>query len=276
MHCALLSSINGDLWGEYFEHADQRVGVEAIFRKIKSHCGALDVWSGRIGYTEWCGNHWADVFAGLAAEKASLPQAIVEHIHAVDALAWKVQRRIVQTSIAAISHAELLEPDEARFRPLPRIILDKGSLKKRKLDKARELAIHSPHELRIVGNKWQCQRCMLSSSRPNLEAWLKDEGAVCTPIAARRSAASRGAVRTIGSASVHESHSLYHRRGLLVCTRCAAYGSIAPRKLKLPCLPRRLTIHGKDTLKRLWSGRELKTGLGWPLAEGEGPPDGPV
>ncbi len=55
-----------------------------------------------------------------------------------------------------------------------------------------------------------------------------------------------------GTAQLHRSHNLDYRQGFFMCLSCAAYGSIAHRKLCLQC-PRFLTTKGKETLQR-WRG----------------------
>eukprot|EP00974_Lingulodinium_polyedra_P110719 10707396-Lingulodinium_polyedra.AAC.1 len=70
----------------------------------------------------------------------------------------------------------------------------------------------------------------------------------------------------------HDTHVLAHKRGLLFCWRCGAYGSKGPQKLLKPCLGR-----GRKTaeiVRRLSRGLTPVSHVQWPLTEAVAPPEG--
>ena len=79
----------------------------------------------------------------------------------------------------------------------------------------------------------------------------------------------------LGHLHLHHSHLLHHRRGVVWCWKCGAYGTEALRNLSRPCAiqPARA---GKVVLSRLKDGHTPRVGMEWPLGEGVGLASGPV
>ena len=80
---------------------------------------------------------------------------------------------------------------------------------------------------------------------------------------------------SMGNLKLHESHRAHHRRGIVWCWTCGAYGTEALKSLSKPCQGR--PGRGAQAfLDRLRAGYTPRKGLDWPLNQGVGLPDGPV
>lgn len=79
----------------------------------------------------------------------------------------------------------------------------------------------------------------------------------------------------LGEGELHHSHRMHHCRGIVWCWRCGCYASETARGLHKVC-------EGQPTrgqhyfLKRLAERKTPRKSMSWPLADGEGPPEGPV
>ena len=79
----------------------------------------------------------------------------------------------------------------------------------------------------------------------------------------------------IGRQALHSSHKLHHKRGVVWCWRCGAYGTESLIKLAKVCDGE--TSRGTEGfLSRLKLGLTPRDGLEWPMELGVGPPEGPV
>ena len=79
----------------------------------------------------------------------------------------------------------------------------------------------------------------------------------------------------VGNLKLHGSHKLHHRRGIVWCWHCAAYGTEALKNLSKPCAGR----PGRGAqcfLDRLKAGNPPRKDMDWPVAEGIGPLSGPI
>ena len=88
------ASGNSDLWKAFWAEM-VRLRWRVCILKIRAHCDHMDLWSGRILPWHYFGNKVADVLAGEAAQNASLVHDVLASLGRVDALAWRVQKRLV-------------------------------------------------------------------------------------------------------------------------------------------------------------------------------------
>lgn len=90
-----MTSSHQDLWAEYWRHFRRLEGNVALI-KVKAHCSAIDIWSGRILPWHFFGNHCADRLALRGAKMAAVPEHITKQIQDLDKPAWNVQARLLQ------------------------------------------------------------------------------------------------------------------------------------------------------------------------------------
>ena len=67
---------------------------------------------------------------------------------------------------------------------------------------------------------------------------------------------------TIGKVRLHASHTLEHRRGVVLCLRCGFYSVTKVDQLALPC--KQPNINGKQRIARWGKGLTPRIGLNWP------------
>ena len=140
-----------------------------------------------------------------------------------DAIAWKVQSRLVEIVCAAPTKAQDAE-DASAF----------AQLKKQRLASAALEAESAPQE-QVV----------------DIEALEQDLGPPEIPL-------KFGAGR---STTIHHTHRLERKRGVIWCKTCGAYGTTRGRKLLLPCRPP--TATGLAQLSRVRRGLTPHNSVDW-------------
>ena len=79
----------------------------------------------------------------------------------------------------------------------------------------------------------------------------------------------------LGETDLHPTHRMHHRRGIVWCWTCGCYASEAARELRDVCAGE--PTRGRNYfLNRLKDQKTPRKSMTWPMAEGEGPPEGPV
>ena len=215
--------VNGDLWERYFDACAPKQSVEAI--KVAAHGELEQLVSGSIRWEDYIGNSYADKLAGEGAARAALPDSIISLYAMTDAIAWKVQARLVEIVCAAPTKEQ--DSVEARAH---------AQLKEQRLARARE-ALEADVE----------------SQDPvvDIEALELDLGPPEIP-------AKFGEAR---SSALHHSHRLQHKRGVTWCSVCGAYGTTRGRKLLQPCQPP--TATGVAQLCRIRRGLTPHNSVKW-------------
>jgi len=79
----------------------------------------------------------------------------------------------------------------------------------------------------------------------------------------------------IGIGTLHPSHNMHHKRGIVWCWNCGAYVTENPRDLAEPCTGEK-SRGRKGFLNKLKQDLPPRLHMDWPLREGEGPPEGHV
>ena len=79
---------------------------------------------------------------------------------------------------------------------------------------------------------------------------------------------------SVGRQKLHPSHRLHHRWGVVWCWRCGRTATTAAKHLTKNCSHLKVSRGNRESLRRIRQGKTPRTGMDWPLAHGEGPPDG--
>ena len=80
---------------------------------------------------------------------------------------------------------------------------------------------------------------------------------------------------SFGGGALHATHRLHHKRGIIWCWNCGAYGTEVVRRLAEICDGDK-GRGGEENLRRVKQGKTPRYDLDWPLLEGEGPGEGRV
>ena len=189
-----IESGNSDLWERFWEAANSKPRIRVS--KVKAHAKYEDVRYGRISLNEFAGNTYADKFANQGAAKVQLSPNVLTAFDIVDAVAWKVQSRLV----AMICAAPTREADKAEA------VLMKAA-------KAE-------------------MRAMPAESSPSSQ-----EAGVMPLVPVPTAPAGNGILRLGGgrSSTLHQTHSLADKRGVVWCWRCGKYATSRGRALLKRC-----------------------------------------
>ena len=246
-----LTCSNNDLWAQFVPLWSARRGEVRVL-KVKAHAQAHHLQAGLITVPELRGNYLADGVAGLAASSHSIPEADVQQVAHVDALARSLARRFV--AIAGICSREERRP--ARVEP--------------KLPAARtapltQRARDSSHAWDKRGMAWHCMTCGISVPQKRFSEFLASEPP-CTPQPARHPSGSAPTRLTgsivHGGVPLHSSHTLWSKRGIVWCTSCGAYAAGSVRTLRRNC--RRYTTQSSEGyLSRLRRGLTPQSHISW-------------
>ena len=87
----MLRQANGDLWEEV---AGNHEAAEAAIEKVRGHVIYADVLAGKAAWQDYIGNALSDVAAGVAAERAQLPDTVLAEIAGACAKASLVAQRL--------------------------------------------------------------------------------------------------------------------------------------------------------------------------------------
>ena len=85
----LVKKANGDLWAKLAARRS-----EAAIEKVKGHTLYIDVLAGATPWEDYIGNALSDVAAGIAAEKAQLPSAVLSEISDTIGKVCQIARRL--------------------------------------------------------------------------------------------------------------------------------------------------------------------------------------
>ena len=131
----------------------QRAHIDAAVFKSENHDMAVVF-----------GNEMADAMAKQAANEAAVRGAAAEQVAWVDAMAWQVQRRIIQANLQA-----------SRSTPTVLISREKGLRRAQYKTVLQSLFGQSTHQLafRRSRQRWECQTCKQSMGETSLVRWLR-------------------------------------------------------------------------------------------------------
>ena len=160
------ASGNSDLWKAFWAEM-VRLRWRVCILKIRAHCDHMDLWSGRILPWHYFGNKVADVLAGEAAQNASLVHDVLASLGRVDALAWRVQKRLVAI-LLHLAAAPGYTADEACAEPAPPAPpRPKRPARRSRVEALQRLAALG-HTLRKRNMRWQCTSCFLAFGAADL------------------------------------------------------------------------------------------------------------
>ena len=177
------------------------------------------------------GNEMADAVAKRAASEAA-----AEQIAWVDAMAWQVQRRIIEANLQA-----------SKAKPTVLTLREKGLRRVQYKTVLQALSEHTTHQLafRRSRQRGECQVCKQSMGETSLVRWLR-AGPCPGEIQIMQSSGNSlgmdvqqvraGAYIPFGWKIVHPSHSVAQYRGITWCWNCAAWTSRSLCKLSAQCL----------------------------------------
>ena len=110
------------------------------------------------------GNELADTLAKQAASEAVFRGVAAEQVAWVDALAWQVQRRIVEANMQA-----------SKATPTVLTSCEKGLRREQYKTVLQSLFEHTTHQLafRRSRQRWECQTCKQSMGETSLVRWVR-------------------------------------------------------------------------------------------------------
>ena len=75
----------------------------------------------------------------------------------------------------------------------------------------------------------------------------------------------------LGSSALHATHALWYQRGIVICPRCFAFGSTAPRKLLAECQgrPQHMSRCQREVWARISDGKSPRDNVVWPRGSEE-------
>ena len=210
------------------------------------------------------GNEMADAVAKKAASEAAVRRAAAEQIAWVDAMAWQVQRRIIEANLQA-----------SKANPTVLTLREKGLRRVQYKTVLQALFEQTTHQLafRRSRQRWECQTCKQSMGETSLVRWLRAgpcSGEIQTMQSIGNSLGMNvqqvraGAYIPIGWKIVHPSHSVAQYRGITWCWNCAAWTSRSLCKLSAQCSGV-IKSSARDALSRIKRGYPPRAKMSWPL-----------
>ena len=154
--------------------------------------------------------------------EAAVRGAAAEQIAWVDAMAWQVQRRIIEANMQA-----------SKANPTVLTLREKGLRRVQYKTVLQALFEQTTHQLAFPRSRqrWECQTCKQSMGETSLVRWLRAGPCSCE-IQTMQSIGNSlgmdvqqvraGAYIPIGWKIVHPSHSVAQYRGVTWCWNCAA------------------------------------------------------
>jgi hypothetical protein len=232
-----------DLWDIVWPLYDKIVdrGWTVILYKIKSHTDFRKMLKEEIPYDFFCANAAADKWADQAAADV---QVSGEGHDFTDARAWKIQDRLVTIYQQYCDGGKpkgredthpTRESPISKLEKLGHIVLEEAGRRKCAIC----LSTWRPgREAAVI----KCGRC--TGLAPKIE-YIGPDGTMCT---------IENEGLHINGRSIHGSHCITWKRGLLYCSKCGYYTTGVVRNLGLPCpmkppnpaQGRMLTRIGKD------------------------------
>ena len=152
---------NPNLWCRLSRVLKTRQGTFTV-RWQRAHVAAADIKSENHDMALVLGNEMADAVAKQAASEAALRGAAAEQVSWVDALAWQVQRRIIESNLQA-----------SKANPTVLILRQEG------LRKVQYKTVLQPHVEQTTHQLWECQICKQSMGETSVFLYL------CCPLPIR-------------------------------------------------------------------------------------------
>ena len=190
--------------------------------------------------------------------------AAAEQIAWVDALAWQVQRTIVEANLQA-----------SKANPTVLTLREKGLRRVQYKTVLQALFEHTTHQLafRRSRQRWEFQVCKQSTGETSLVRWLR-AGPCPGEIQIMQSIGNSlgmdvqqvraGAYIPIGWKIVHPSHSVAQHRGVTWCWNCAAWTCRSLSKLSTQ-RSGVIKASARDALSKIKLGYPLRAKMSWPL-----------
>ena len=254
---------NPDLWWRLSRALKTRQGTFTV-QWQRAHVDVADINTENHDMAIVFGNEMADAVAKKAAGEAALRGAAAEQVAWVDALAWQVQRRIVEANLQA-----------AKANPTVLTLREKGLRRVQYKTVLQALFERTTHQLafRRSRQRWECQTCKQSMGETSLVRWLR-AGPCSGEIQTMQSIGNSlgmdvrqvraGAYIPIGWKIVHPSHSVAQYRGITWCWNCAAWTSRSLCKLSVQCSGT-IKSSARDALSRIKRGLPPRARMSWPL-----------
>ena len=230
----------------------------------RAHVAAAAIKCGNHDMALVFGNEMADAVAKQAANEAALRGAAAEQVAWVDALAWQVQRRIVEANLHA-----------SKANPTVLFGCEQGLRRAQYKTVLQSLFEHTAHQLafRRSRRRWECQVCKQNMGETSSVRWFRAgpcAGEIQTMQSIRNSLGlgvrqvRAGAHKAIGRKIIHPSHSVAQYRGVTWCWNCAARTSPSQCKLSTQCSGV-IKASARDAVSRIKRGYPARANMSWPL-----------
>ena len=255
---------NPDLWWRMSRALKSRQGTFTV-QWPRAHVAAVDIKHENRDVALVFGSEMAAAVAKLAASEAALRGAAAEQVAWVDALAWQVQRRIIEANLQA-----------SRTTPTFFLIFRERGLRTAQYKIVLQpLFEQSTHQLafRRSRQRWECQVCKQSMGETSLVRWLRADpcaGEVQTMQSIGNSLGlgvqqvRGGAYIPIGWKFVRPSHSVAQYRVITWCWICAAWTARSLCKRSTQCSGV-IKPSALDALSRIKRGHPPRARMSWPL-----------
>ena len=238
---AQINSSWSDIWDEIFKINVPRSAIN--LRKVKAHCDEAMVQAGAIPLPVYCGNSWADHYAGEAAKHAQLPDTEVNIVGYIDAMTW-----LVQTRLLAIARSFTKQPKDL----FSMVTAEAGITRTSKMFKLQEAG----HSIIKQGRRYHCCECLQEWTVHTQDKVLALGACIGTPqirmdwdTPARPLMAERSRTLSFAGGIIHRSHHIAWYRGVTICLRCGYYATNkVVRQLGKPCTLNQVAYYGKRNL----------------------------
>ena len=155
---------NPDLWWRLSRALKTRQGTFTV-QWQRAHIDVADIKTENHDMAIVFGNEMADAVAKKAASEAAVRRgAAAEQIAWVDAMAWQVQRRIIEANLQA-----------SKANPTVLTLREKGLRRVQYKTVLQALFQQTTHQLafRRSRQRWECQTCKQSMGETSLVRWLR-------------------------------------------------------------------------------------------------------
>ena len=225
----------------------------------RAHVAAADIKRGNHDMAHVFGNEMADAVAKQAANDAALRGAAAEQVLWVDALAWQVQRRIIEANLQAHCFDWLRKGlRRAQYKTVLQSLFEQT---------AHQLAFRRSRQ------RWECQVRNQNMGETSLVRWLR-AGPCAGKIQTMQSIGNSlglgvkqvRAVASIpiGCEIIHPSYSVAQYRGVTWCWNCAAWTSRSLCRLSTKCSGV-IKASARDAVSRIKRGYPPRANMSWPL-----------
>ena len=245
---AALSSRHGRRWARLLER--MRIGEQAMaFRWVKSHVTPAMVWSGTISVFEMYGNTFADKLAECAAELNALPDCDTASVEMARAQGMLIRNRLVAVLERCQQYEAGRKHPDAQATDTPgATVADAPAAMTRDKDKGFDIERLKVlgHEPRLIFHRGAkqlvCDSCLRQVNFKQSKLMLHE--GVCrrvAPIPTSSVAAmpagndANATPPVIGNFAIHDSHRIYHKRGVFICLKCGFVAATSARSLTKQC-----------------------------------------